>query len=85
MGGMGHSCSLPVIKLRSLRPGPAPTRLPDPLVFGDRCRGVRSVAVQIAHIRSPKPDGPRHDPGFPTDELNREDTLLLPCRLPASA
>ena len=50
-----------------------------PLVFIDQEHGVREVAVQIAHIRSPKPGGPRHDPDFPAAKLNSEENLLLLC------
>jgi hypothetical protein len=50
-----------------------------PLVFLAEDRGVREVAVQIAHIRSPKPDGPRYDPAFPPDQLNTDANLLLLC------
>lgn len=49
------------------------------LVFEDAGRGVRTIAVQIAHIRSAKADGPRHDPDFPAHELNEEANLLLLC------
>ena len=51
----------------------------DRLVFEDAGRGVRTIAVQIAHIRSAKADGPRHDPDFPAGELNEEANLLLLC------
>lgn len=51
-----------------------------PLVFEDKERGIRSVAVQIAHIRSAKPSGPRHDPGYPREKLNAEENLLLLCQ-----
>lgn len=49
------------------------------LVFEDPTRGVRSIAVQIAHIRSEKPDGPRYDAHFHRDLLNMEENLLLLC------
>jgi hypothetical protein len=48
-------------------------------VFEDPGRGVRSVSVQIAHIRSAKPTGPRYDPGYPKDKLNSDENLLLLC------
>jgi len=51
----------------------------EPLVFEDAGRGVRTIAVQIAHIRSAKPDGPRHDPEYPVDKVNEEENLLLLC------
>jgi hypothetical protein len=51
----------------------------DPLVFEDATRGVRSIAVQIAHIRSEKPGGPRYDASFPEDQLNEAGNLLLLC------
>jgi hypothetical protein len=77
---VGHSYPLPTIKLlfataRTCAYPPCAT----PLVFIDEDHGVREVAVQIAHIRSPKRDGPRHDPTFPADRLNREENLLLLC------
>jgi len=50
-----------------------------PPVFEDKERGIRSVAVQIAHIRSAKLSGPRHDPDYPPDKLNTEENLLLLC------
>ena len=77
---MGHSYSLPVIKLlfATARTCAYPG-CPNLLVFEDPDRGVRSVAVQIAHIRSPKPDGPRYDPTYPADKLNSDENLLLLC------
>ena len=77
---VGHTYALPVIKLlfatarTCAYPGSA-----TPLVFIDEDRDVREVAVQIAHIRSPKPDGPRYDTGFPPDQLNSDGNLLLLC------
>ncbi|MBV6728576.1 HNH endonuclease [Nocardioides daeguensis] len=50
-----------------------------PLIFDDADRGVRTPVAEIAHIRSASPDGPRHDPDFPGDQLNREGNLLLLC------
>lgn len=50
-----------------------------PLVFIDEERDVREIAVQIAHIRSPKADGPRHEPCYPRDKLNSDVNLLLLC------
>jgi hypothetical protein len=49
------------------------------LVFEDKGRGIRSVAVQIAHIRSAKATGPRHDPAYPADKHHCEENLLLLC------
>jgi len=37
----------------------------EPLVFEDAERGVRTIAVRIAHIRSAKTNGPRYDPENP--------------------
>jgi hypothetical protein len=77
---VGHTYALPVVKLlfataRSCAyPGCS-----IPLVFIDADHGVREVAVQIAHIRSPKPGGPRYEPDFPADKLNSEENLLLLC------
>lgn len=69
---MSHSYGLPTIKslfaqaVRCGYPG-----CPEPLVFEDPARGVRVIAVQIAHIRSEKPNGPRFDQHYPSDRLNR--------------
>jgi len=51
----------------------------EPLVFEDAGRGVRTIAVQIAHIRSAKIDGPRYDRNYPADKVNEEENLLLLC------
>ena len=51
----------------------------EPLVFEDARRAVRTIAVQVAHIRSAKAEGPRHDPDYPADQLNEEANLLLLC------
>jgi hypothetical protein len=48
----------------------------EPLVFRDR--GVVTVVAEIAHIRSEKPGGPRHDPDYRGD-VNGPDNLLLLC------
>ena len=77
---MGHSYTLPVIKLlfATARTCAYPT-CPTPLVVADDDHGVREIAVQIAHIRSPKPGGPRYDPEFAADKLNNDANLLLLC------
>jgi hypothetical protein len=78
---VGHSYSLPTIKIlfgtarHCAYPG-----CTVPLVFEDR--GCRTVAVQIAHIRSAQPGGPRHDPGYDTAKLNTDENLLLLCTGP---
>jgi hypothetical protein len=46
-----------------------------PLIFEDR--GHLTVTAQIAHIRSEKPGGPRHVPGY--EQFNSEENLLLLC------
>ncbi len=77
---MGHSYGLPTIK--ALFAQAAHCAYPDcvePLVFEDASRGIRSIAVQIAHIRSEKPGGPRYDPAYPRELLNTEANLLLLC------
>jgi hypothetical protein len=77
---VGHNYPLPVIKL--LFATARTCAYPDcetPLVFVDKDRDVREIAVQIAHIRSPKPDGPRYDRAFPADQLNGDANLLLLC------
>lgn len=38
-----------------------------------------SIVGQIAHIVSPEENGPRADPSFPRDMLNRADNLLMLC------
>lgn len=48
----------------------------EPLVFRDR--GVVTVVAEIAHIRSEKPGGPRHDPDY-TGDINGPDNLILLC------
>lgn len=48
----------------------------DPLVFEDR--GAKTVTAQIAHIRSERTNGPRHDPTF-TGDVDGEENLLLLC------
>jgi hypothetical protein len=45
----------------------------------ERQRGQLTVVVEIAHIRSEKADGPRHDPAYPISEINSFDNLLLLC------
>ncbi|MEU4526541.1 HNH endonuclease signature motif containing protein [Amycolatopsis sp. NPDC024027] len=42
-------------------------------------RGQLTVIAEIAHIRSEKPDGPRHDPAYPEERINDEENLLLLC------
>ena len=77
---MGHSYGLPTIK--ALFAQAVHCAYPDcvePLVFEDARRGIRTIAVQIAHIRSEKPGGPRYDAGYPRELLNTEENLLLLC------
>lgn len=77
---MGHAYGLPTIK--ALFAQAAHCAYPDcvePLVFEDATRGIRTIAVQIAHIRSEKPGGPRYDPDYPPELLNTEENLLLLC------
>ncbi|MEW2163597.1 hypothetical protein AB0912_11440 [Streptomyces sp. NPDC007084] len=47
------------------------------LLFRDR--GKLTVVVQIAHIRSEKKKGPRHDPSYPKESLHSFENLLLLC------
>ncbi|MFF8657539.1 hypothetical protein [Streptomyces huasconensis] len=49
----------------------------EPLVFKDR--GRLTVVAQIAHIRSEKPNGPRHEPDYDEALLNSFENLLLLC------
>jgi hypothetical protein len=77
---VGHNYTLPTIKLLFATARTcAYSGCQVPLVFEDAARGIRSVAVQIAHIRSAKITGPRHDPEYPADKLNSEENLLLLC------
>lgn len=46
------------------------TELDDPAVVGDEC-----------HIVSGKPDGPRHDPSFPPEDIDGYPNLILLCRV----
>jgi hypothetical protein len=77
---MARNYSLPTIKalfaqaMHCAYPG-----CTEPLVFEDPARGVRSIAVQIAHIRSEKPNGPRYDAKYPKAMINNEENLLLLC------
>jgi len=48
----------------------------EPLIFEDK--GVSTVVAQIAHIRSEKTNGPRHDPSYSCD-INGDANLLLLC------
>ncbi|WP_143662033.1 hypothetical protein [Streptomyces glaucescens] len=48
-----------------------------PLVFKDRDR--LTVVAQIAHIRSEKLNGPRHDPDYDKELLDTFENLLLLC------
>lgn len=77
---VGHSFTQPTIKLlfATARTCAYPG-CQVPLVFEDRDRDVRSVSVQIAHMRSPKATGPRYDPDYPKDKLNSDENLLLLC------
>ncbi len=77
---MGHTYGLPTIK--ALFAQAVHCAYPDcvePLVFEDTSRGIRSIAVQIAHIRSEKPSGPRYEPNYQRELLNTEENLLLLC------
>ncbi|MET7375854.1 hypothetical protein [Micromonospora arida] len=47
------------------------------LIFMDR--GLYTPTVEIAHIRSEKPDGPRYDAAYPKDKINGFENLLLLC------
>lgn len=77
---MGHSYGLTTIKsLFGQATHCAYPECPEPLVFEDVSRGVRSIAAQISHIRSEKPGGPRYDPTYPRELLNSEENLLLLC------
>jgi hypothetical protein len=48
----------------------------EPLIFEDK--GVSTVVAQIAHIRSEKTNGPRHDPSY-TGDIDGDANLLLLC------
>ncbi|WP_147437419.1 hypothetical protein [Micromonospora musae] len=47
------------------------------LIFKDR--GLYTPTVEIAHIRSEKPDGPRYDSSYPSEKINDFENLLLLC------
>jgi hypothetical protein len=73
---MPHNYTLPTIKtLFAQASSCAYPRCNEPLVFEDR--GVTTVVAQIAHIRSEKLDGPRHDPTYAGDVNGAENLLLL--------
>lgn len=38
-----------------------------------------AVIGEEAHIRSSRPDGPRHDPAYPSEKLDTYDNLILLC------
>jgi hypothetical protein len=77
---MGHSYSLTTVKgLFGQASHCAYPGCSTPLVFEDTARGVRSITVDIAHIRSPSPTGPRYDPAYQPEKLNAEENLLLLC------
>jgi hypothetical protein len=42
--------------------------------------GLNAIVGDEAHIRSPKPDGPRHDPTYPTELLDTYTNLMLLCK-----
>jgi len=48
-----------------------------PLVL--RERGLATVNVQIAHIRSAKRNGPRFEVAYPVEQINQPENLLLLC------
>lgn len=50
----------------------------EPAVFVDS-DGTKKIVLQIAHIRSEKPAGPRYDPTFPLDLIDKHGNLLLLC------
>ena len=77
---VSRNYSLPTIKtLFALATHCAYPGCSEPLIFEDRQRGVRAVGVQIAHVRSETPDGPRYDRCFPRSKLNEPENLLLLC------
>lgn len=45
----------------------------------ERQRDKLTVVAEIAHIRSEKAEGPRHDPAYLLSEINNFDNLLLLC------
>lgn len=77
---MARSYSLPTMKaLFGEATHCAYPDCPESLVFEDVTRGVRTIAVQIAHIRSEKPDGPRFDAAYDPALINTGENLLLLC------
>ena len=74
---MARTYTLPTIKTLFAQASKcAFPRCTEPLVFQDR--SARTVTAEIAHIRSEKPNGPRHDPTYKGD-INGVDNLLLLC------
>ncbi|MEV4313325.1 hypothetical protein [Actinocrispum sp. NPDC049592] len=47
------------------------------LIVADR--GLTTVNVHMAHIRSPKFDGPRHDKDYPPELIHKAPNRLLLC------
>lgn len=63
--GQARSCAFPYCGQR--------------LVFVDDERDVATPVGEVAHIRSPRPSGPRHDPGYPKKKVHEPGNLLLLC------
>jgi hypothetical protein len=42
--------------------------------------GLDSIVGDEAHIRSRKPNGPRHDPAYPAERLDTYENLILLCK-----
>jgi hypothetical protein len=74
---VSHNYSLPTIKtLFGQASHCAYPECREPLIFEDR--NAKTVVAEIAHIRSEKFNGPRHDPTF-TGDINGPENLLLLC------
>lgn len=50
------------------------------LVIDATTQDNESVVADECHIISARPNGPRHDPSFPTEKLDSYDNLMLLCR-----
>jgi hypothetical protein len=50
------------------------------LVIDSTEQDDESVIADECHIKSSKPNGPRHDPSYPADKLDSYDNLILLCR-----
>ncbi len=50
------------------------------LVIDATTQDNESVVADECHIVSSRPNGPRHDPSFPSEKIDSYDNLMLLCR-----